>query len=328
MEGSSEPPATTMRAVLELACRAPSLHNSQPWRWRIGPRSVRLYSDRTRLPEVLDPEGRNVVISCGAALHLARLGFAAKAWRVRTQRLPNPDEPDLLASMELGWVGEIDSESVILSDVASNRRTDRRPFLPDPVPEDLLTTLRDTAASEGATLEITRSALSRQRLECAIRLAEAVQREDPDYRQALVEWTRAHVTAEGEPIHSIPESNSEDFLERQLGHGGLAMPVLDDRALLAVLSTPADDTRSRLVAGEALNAVLVAAAREGLATCPLSQIGEVATARDDVRDEVLGGRGLPQIALRLGWPITEALPASATPRRPLWQCVDTLFPPV
>ena len=60
--------------AVEHALRAPSVHNTQPWRWRIDPADgvVELHADRGRQLTATDPDGRDLLISCGAALgHLA-----------------------------------------------------------------------------------------------------------------------------------------------------------------------------------------------------------------------------------------------------------------
>ena len=73
---------TTMRAALELALRAPSLHNSQPWRWRLDGTTAYLYLDSTRRLPATDPHARELVISCGAALHHLQVALAAAVERL------------------------------------------------------------------------------------------------------------------------------------------------------------------------------------------------------------------------------------------------------
>lgn len=331
MNGRSEPTRETMRSALELACRAPSVHNSQPWRWKLAERSVHLYQDRSRLLPALDPTGRELVMSCGVALHHARIAFTAAGWRPRVHRLPNPAHPEHLASIEFIRLSEIDTDAVALAMVAAERRTDRRPFLPDPVPEEILTSLSEAAEAERVTLTAAREEELRRELGVAIEHAGSVQRERPEYRRELAEWSGRHVAAEeGVPARAIPTVHSRGMLERDFGlaaGGELPVPVLDDGAVLAVLATPGDGFESWLAAGEALSAVLLTAGRRGLATCPLSQVGEVAVSRTHVRDQVLGGSGVPQLAVRIGWPVTAEFPVPVTPRRPLSESSERLFPP-
>src|SRR5205823_14103310 len=143
------PSQETMYSVLTLACRAPSVHNSQPWHWKLTDHSAHLYVDRSRLLAVLDPTGRESVISCGAALHHARIAFAAVGWHTLVHRLPNPALSDHLASIEFSRLSEVDPTAVTLAAVAADRRTDRRPFLPDPVPAEVLASLREASEAEG-----------------------------------------------------------------------------------------------------------------------------------------------------------------------------------
>ncbi|PRX45207.1 hypothetical protein B0I33_110307 [Prauserella shujinwangii] len=116
-----------MHTALALAIRAPSVHNSQPWRWRVGDRTAHLDAEQSlRLPST-DPDGRDLLLSCGAALHHLRIGFAALGWRATVHRLPNPAEPDHLAAVELvrhePTIGEI-----ALAAAIPRRRTDRRRY--------------------------------------------------------------------------------------------------------------------------------------------------------------------------------------------------------
>ena len=89
----------TVEKVLALAVRAPSIHNTQPWRWRLGDDGLRLLADRGRQLTVADPDGHSLLISCGAALHLTELGLAANGWRTVTELWPDRDDPDVIAHL-------------------------------------------------------------------------------------------------------------------------------------------------------------------------------------------------------------------------------------
>ena len=95
------PDAGTIRTVLALTSRAPSVHNTQPWRWLVGGQSLHLYSDADRQLPNIDPDGRDLILSCGAALHHCVVGFAAVGWRAKVNRFPNPADPSHLAAIEL-----------------------------------------------------------------------------------------------------------------------------------------------------------------------------------------------------------------------------------
>ncbi len=42
--------------AVERAVRAPSVHNTQPWRWRVGDDAVQLHADWTRHLVATDPD--------------------------------------------------------------------------------------------------------------------------------------------------------------------------------------------------------------------------------------------------------------------------------
>jgi len=123
----------TVRSALELATRAPSVHNSQPWRWRIGDRSVHLYADQERRLPATDPDGRDWIVSCGAALHHLRIALAASGIAVSVQRIPNPSEPDHLAALQLHERAP-GAADIRLAAAITRRRTDRRRYWPSPYP--------------------------------------------------------------------------------------------------------------------------------------------------------------------------------------------------
>lgn len=321
MVGKAAPSHEAVRFALALACRAPSVHNSQPWRWELTDHAVHLYADPSRLLTALDPTGREMVTSCGAALHHAQVAFAADGWHTTIHRLPNPADPDHLASLEFNHLAASDPNIITLASVAADRRTDRRPFLPDPVPDDILNALCHTAGLQGATLTIVREYDRRRELEIAIDHAGRELRKSPEYQQELTLWTRRHASDEGVPAHNIPEQHTRGISGRDFGTGELAIPILDDGAALGILTTPGDTAVQWISAGEALSAVLLTATQEGLATCPLSQISEVDVARDQVRERVVGTTEVPQLAVRVGWPVTGEFPSPLTPRRALTEVV-------
>lgn len=324
------PDQRTTRAALELACRAPSLHNSQPWRWRISDASIHLYADTDRQLPVVDPVGRELVISCGAALHHARVAFASLGWRALVHRLPNPAEPQHLAAIDFDRVSSPPESVVTMAGAAARRHTDRRPFLPDRLPPRLLDDLVKAAADEHVTLTVVDSPHALRELVVAFSHVNAMQRDDFAYRTELMAWSgRSRGATEGVPANEIRDAGtySRGMIGRDfglIGGGELAAPPLDDGATLVILSTGDDKRTSWLRTGEALSAVLLTATAAGLASCTLSQVAELSTTRHLVRSAVLSGAGEPHLAVRIGWPVTSDFPAPLAPRRPLSEIVDRM----
>src|ERR1700761_2191241 len=86
------------RAVL-VACPAPSVHNSQPWRWVYEDATLKLFLDPHRRVRNADRSGREAIISCGVVLDHLRVAMAAGGWETQIDRLPDPNDPGHLASV-------------------------------------------------------------------------------------------------------------------------------------------------------------------------------------------------------------------------------------
>jgi hypothetical protein len=308
----------TVRSALELAVRAPSVHNSQPWRWQLGDRSVHLYADRERWLPVTDPNGRDLVISCGAALHHLQVALAASGIAATVRRIPNPNEPDHLAALELR--DRVPAQADLrLAAAIPRRRTDRRRFGPWPVPEVFVEELAERAAGLGAILRTVTEPGLRSFVIAAIQQAEQVQDRTPGYRFETALWSGLWAADDGVPAANLLPRGSVSAGDpaRRFSDGVVGQAETEhDHALLMVLGSPTDDLRSQLRAGEALSAVLLHATDLRLASCPLSQPLEVDAIRETLRDRVFRGTTSPQLILRVGWAMRGAeLPP--TPRRPL-----------
>ncbi len=135
----------SVEAVVAAASRAPSLHNTQPWQWRLRGGRLDLRADRTRQLHVGDPDGHSLLISCGAAAELTQLALAAQGWTAETSLLPEPADPDLLARFQLVALGRTRSTWPPAGHASRRPAAQRRRvFGPEPV-----STRRDRAASDG-----------------------------------------------------------------------------------------------------------------------------------------------------------------------------------
>jgi hypothetical protein len=315
------PDRRTVEAVVALATRAPSVHNTQPWRWATGDSSVHLFADTDRSLPAIDPDGRDLLISCGAALHHLRVGFAALGWATEVHRLPNPAEPDHLAAITFR-PRQANAVDIALAAAIPHRRTDRRRFSSWPVPADVLDVLAERAAHQGVVAVAATDPVDWFRLTSAITLASWRQGMDPAYETELAAWAgRGFAAEDGVPSANTPATAVQhgDVTMRTFPDGALDVSTTgseDDAGELLVLATPADDRVSRLRAGEALSAVLLAATDFRLATCPLSQATEFAATREALHEAVLGTVVVPQVVLRVGWAPVGGEPLPATPRRP------------
>jgi len=319
------PDDQTVRAALTLASRAPSVHNSQPWRWRVGPHSLHLYADRSLHLKHTDPDQREFIVSCGAALNHCVIALAAMGWQATIHRLSNPNEPDHLASITLHRHPATETD-ITLAAAITARRTDRRNFSSRPV--DL-----GDIAWMGA--RVARMGVSMRRVETtsdfkAI-LTQAVWQHayGSDYAEELTMWSGRYAATAGVPARNAPLSDpasavpSRSFAGSALDQSPHAPAAYDNGVLLA-LGTSVDDELSRFRAGEATSAALLTATARGLATCLVSEVLEVVETRKMLQSEIFDDRHHPQMLVRVGWAPVDAEPLPATPRRPVGDRVTRL----
>ena len=182
------PDPETLRTAVALATRAPSVHNTQPWRWHVGETSLHLFADPSlQLPHT-DPDGRDLIISCGAALNHCVVALAALGWQTRIHRLPNPAAASLLASIEVrqARVSDVD---VTLAAAIPRRRTDRRVYSAWPVAPGDVALMGARAARLGVVMRrVEQTALLKTWLSRARR--EHVG--DSEYLAELAMWSGRH----------------------------------------------------------------------------------------------------------------------------------------
>ena len=305
--------------VIGLACRAPSVHNTQPWLWRIRPDHIELRADRRRQLPVSDPDGRNLVISCGAALHHAMVAAGGLGWTTEAVRFPVPEDPDLVAEIRLD-PGRITPAAADLLHALEDRRTDRRRFTSWPVPEERLAHLAGTADDTGAHVLPLVDPADRFTADLLIDRAISAQQRDEALAEEQRRWID-HSPVDGVPRASIPDDGrSRDRRENRF------TPVIDSVAprttvegsdgLLAICTS--DDTPlSWLHTGEALSRLWLKATIAGLSVVPLSQPIEHAESRAALHRQLFAGMALPQLLVRIGWQEISRRSLPRTPRRPL-----------
>jgi nitroreductase len=319
------PDVETVRSALALAARAPSVHNSQPWQWRVGEESLHLYSDPDLHLTHIDPDGRDLMLSCGAALHHCAVAFAALGWQSKIRRFPNPAEPDHIASIELYRYPATDVD-VTLAAAIPRRRTDRRHYSSWPVPQGDIALMGARAARAGVML---------RRVDALDNLKELVTQaadrhaEDYDYLAELATWSGRYASTAGVPARNTPASEADAPIPARAFAGPVLTQTVntaptEDNAAVVALGTADDDLMARLRAGEATSLVLLTATALGLASCPITEPLEIPETRAAVQADVFGADAYPQMLLRIGWAPVNADPLPSTPRRKLAEVVAHL----
>jgi nitroreductase len=316
------------RAALESAARtalrAPSVFNTQPWKWRISGDLMRLYADPARRLGVTDTDGRLLLLSCGGALHHVRTVLAAGGWPAEVERLPDDRRPDLLATVRVVGRTAPDPVAASLAGAISRRRTDRRSFGERRVGPETLTRLAELVEAEGASLYVVPDDRVPE-LALAVDEAADVEYFSAAHRTELTRWThRPAWTGDGIPPATAVEPALRRVPARNLlpsGSPGLRAGAGDDEGAAYVVIFGRDDRPLDLLrGGEAMSALLLQATVEGVSTAPISEAVEVAWPRELLGRLLPGGRGEPYLIVRLGYVDSdEVLPVS--PRREVRETV-------
>lgn len=313
--------AEKVLAMAEAARWAPSVHNSQPWRFEALPDGLAVHRDDSRDLPVLDPNGRMRTLSCGAAVLNAAVALGAAGFRPKVHVLPDAEQPSLMATVTAGPALPPGPE--VLADAAAVpvRRTHRRVHSSEKVDGGALQALQRAVTREGARLTVA-DRTARGRL--AVLLAEAVraQAETPEFVQEVESWVR-HWGVGADVVDGIPVGSLgtapypvDSLVQEQtdptsVRDAELAAELAD--STVVAISTAGDTVRDWLIAGMALERLLLRATTAGL----VATFADQATQRPETRTrlrEVLDVLDHPQIVLRLGHPLVNV---PATPRRPL-----------
>jgi nitroreductase len=313
------------RAV-ELACRAPSIHNSQPWRWTASSTVVDLFANSHRVVRSHDTSGREAIISCGAALDHFRVAMAAAGWNTNVDQFPNPNKLDHLAMIDFAPLDYVTQAWRDRADAILHRRTDRLPFRTPVNWESFEPVLRSSFDTDLATLDVLADDVRAQLAE-ASRLTESLRRYDPFYHHELQWWTSPFRLSEGVPPSAlVSESERERVgVDRQFpvsGHTERRAATTQDQAKILVLSTPEDTRVDAFNCGQVLSTILLECTVAELATCTLTHITEMDASREIIRELIGRPTAMPHAVLRVGAaPSVEEIPPP-TPRRPLNEVLE------
>jgi nitroreductase len=300
--------------------RAPSLHNSQPWRFRLHNGAIEVLADPRDHLALADRIGWAVRIACGAAVFNARLALLANGTPAQVRLRPDPADPMVMASLRPGPLRPATYPESDLFAVIGRRRSSREPFWPDPVPADVRVRLVDAARAEGAWLELLIGMTALTGFAEIAQSADRVLRRDPAYQERLSEWIRTEAAGDGVPVAAAARvAEPQDLLPQRAYSDRRRAPGRDfePEPLIAILGSSGDTAVDQINAGQALQRVLLTVTDAGLAASMISQPIEVAGAREQL-GRSLGSRfGTPQMALRVGY----GQPGSPTPRRDLAQTI-------
>ncbi len=314
-------------AVLDCAALAPSVHNTQPWQWRAVDDAIEVRADRSRQLAYLDPTGRQLHVSCGAAIEFGYLAARSVGRECDVRLQPDGADGELLAVLELGEVRPPTPTEQRLAEAIAVRYTDRGPYSDRPVPEGLVEDLRRRAAELEVWVRTFERPDDRRALITVLSDAEQEEARDSRYAAELAQWVGptgdvgvpAEAVAGRWPSDRVSQVPLRDFTGRAEhpsaeGRGDDPPPTVE-RDLLLLFGTASDDPGAWLSAGRALGWALLRAAAVGVSAQPLGPAIDLPAARERLRHE-LGLVGNPQFVVRMGYgadrPRTRRRPATTT----------------
>lgn len=320
-------PSQTVKHIVSSAGLAPSVHNTQPWRFVCCGDVIDLYADRTRQLAVLDPGGRQLHVSCGAALEHLRAAARSLGIDAEWDLLPTAEDADHLARVVLQAGHPASPAERELAEAALHRHTYRGRFEPTPIVPTVLELLRIAVTDRGANLRSVKSEDELVALEVLLSRADAEERRDASYCQELARWTGDR-RSDGVPPDALdPTAGAGSSLALRQFPGASDVRVDDPPAVdhphVVVITTDGDTPRDWLIAGVAVGALLLTAAAHDVLAQPLGQLTDKEAYRQRL-SLALGTLGHPQLALRLGH---AHVPVNGTPRRDLGSILERRLSP-
>ncbi|WP_326639825.1 nitroreductase family protein [Streptosporangium sp. NBC_01755] len=328
---TTEEITSAIRTAVGAAVWAPSVHNTQPWSFSIDGEEIALRADSDRRLRLGDPEGREMLISCGAALMNVRLALRRFGREPQVRVLPDPDRPALLATVRVGAAVAPDEHTRLLHAEIERRRTHRAGFTEVPVADRLVEAFVCQASAEGARLTPVRSKAAVRVLAALTCAAEDVQSQDRLLTLEMIRWAQPPgsprkdgVSAQGYPRE--PRRTHPHFAQRDYTHGHSWGSDTDQflstsTGTVAVLTTPGDSREDWVAAGQALQRILLHASAYDISAAFHTQALEMFHLREFLRQELLSGE-YPQMIMRLGFTSDE----SEGVRRPVTDVLEERGP--
>jgi hypothetical protein len=319
--------------LLNYAILAPSGHNTQPWLFRIIDNTIEVYADRSRALPVVDPEDRELTISCGAALCFLQIALRHFGYKYDVKLLPNSDDQDLLARITIDdtnnsntgkSVKESKEEDSLVFQAITKRRTNRLKFEDRKVASSLLSKLQSVVAENGdgnIWLHMTEEVNQKNLLAHLIAEGDRIQMSDKRFRLELASWIHSNRSRskDGIPGYSFGFNDIISLMgpfvlrtfDSGKGQAAKDRKLAEGSPVLVVLGTSSDEPIDWLKTGLALGRMLLVARSENVWSSFLNQPIEVPELRGRVKNAIKRNEGFPQLLLRMGY----GQEVEPTPRR-------------
>ena len=308
-----------LRRIIESAAAAPSIHNTQPWRFTVvADDLLEVHADPDRALWVADPHARALYLSCGAALFNIKTAIRMTGFNPLVWPLPHPEfTPTVLAAVQAEPGRPPTFAERELYEAIWQRHTNRGPFTDEPIAESMQVALEQAAGFEFAALRMLTDSDAGRVLDLSARASDELAG-DVDHQIELQKWVVTASRDDGIPADALPSRPTSEPSPVRGDLSSAAPAVLrpedtyERHPQLAVLSTAQDEPSDWLRAGQALQRVLLTATAHGLSASFLYQSIELRDMRGESASPWPWPEN-PQIVIRFGYGRQQV----TTPRRPL-----------
>lgn len=301
--------------IIDAGGRAPSVHNTQPWLVRVEDRRhLVVRADPSRQLRLNDPQGREMFISCGAFVMNLRVAAAHEGLDAHAQLAPDPDDPLLVARITLTPLAAPGFFNDSLFSAIVARHTARGSITSRPLDRGDVELLRRAATLEHAGVVFLgpRDAAGGH-LVSSMRRAEALAVSQEGHLREDAAWLGGNRgRAEGVPTDAMGGWFQEPGVDRRpaVRDEASGARTFESIGTTAIITTPGDDASHWLVAGQALERMLLVATARGIHASFATRVLENSVTRAEV-EEAFHLTARAQMLVRFGY----GSGGPSTPRR-------------
>jgi nitroreductase len=303
--------------LLRYAILAPSVHNSQPWKFSIDRDRIGVFADRTRWLKAADPDRRDFHLSLGCALENLLVAARHFGYSPEVSHFPRPASPNLAALVNLPPATRAPAPTSGPLDLIARRHTSYRKYTAGLLTPGLLEALDGACAAGEATLFRETDPGIKHAVAELLRRAAAEQFADTAFRDEVGEWTGRGEYGIARPRFRFGRwgvQQVEEFMEHEV-------ELFARAPLVGALLSRQDDPAAQLRTGQALERVWLVAERWGLSLRPASALCAVPAVRKELARVVGAGDSHVQHVFRLGFSEAEK---ARTGRRPVDEVIAAI----
>jgi nitroreductase len=286
-----------MMHLLRLAVLAPSIHNTQPWKFSVDRGRIGIFADPTRWLAAADPDQRDLRMSLGCVLENLLIVARHYGYVPEVTYNPRATSPDFVAMVDLTRQDALPARRNGALDAIKLRRTMYHASESRPVTPGLLASLAKACDESGITLHVTADPQVKAAVAGLFREANARQLADPRYRAEAVEWLRKGEYGLSRVSRSLGRVGLPQ-LEREIAREADAIAAAP---YFAVMLAPGDDPMQCLRAGQAFERLWLAATAQKVGLRPASALCEVPAMKAKLARLVEAGELKVVQAFRLGY---------------------------